>query len=57
MDALKKGRTTVAGKKWVTLLFGILAVAGLSFFGFELWQWTYNQVSSDWSPIRPEPPI
>jgi hypothetical protein len=32
------GRTTPARKKW-TLLFGILAMVALGFFGFEFWQW------------------
>lgn len=35
---MKNGRTTPARKKW-TLLFGILAIVGLGFFGFEFWQW------------------
>ena len=35
---MKDGRTRPARKKW-TLLFGILAVVGLGFCGFEFWQW------------------
>lgn len=35
---MKNGRTTPARKKW-TLLFGILAMVALGFFGFEFWQW------------------
>jgi hypothetical protein len=35
---VKHGRTTPARKKW-TLLFGILAIVALGFFGFEFWQW------------------
>lgn len=35
---MKNGRTRPARKKW-TLLFGILAIVGLGFCGFEFWQW------------------
>ncbi|MBV8485670.1 MAG: PEGA domain-containing protein [Verrucomicrobia bacterium] len=35
---MKNGRTTPARKKW-TFLFGILAVLGLGFCGYEFWQW------------------
>ena len=35
---MKNGRTTQAGKKW-TFLFGILAIVGLGFCGYEFWQW------------------
>ena len=35
---MKNGRTTRAGKKW-TFLFGILAIVGLGFCGYEFWQW------------------
>ena len=35
---MKNGLTTPARKKW-TLLFGILAIVALGFFGFEFWQW------------------
>ena len=35
---MKNGRTTPAGKKW-TFLFGILAILGLGFCGYEFWQW------------------
>jgi PEGA domain len=35
---VKNGRTTPARKKW-TFLFGILAIVGLGFCGYEFWQW------------------
>jgi hypothetical protein len=35
---VKNGRTTPAGKKW-TFLFGILAIVGLGFCGYEFWEW------------------
>ena len=35
---MKNGRTTPARKKW-TFLFGILAILGLGFCGYEFWQW------------------
>ena len=35
---MKKGRTPPGRRKW-TLLFGILALVALGFFGFEFWQW------------------
>jgi PEGA domain len=35
---VKNGRTTRARKKW-TFLFGILAILGLGFCGYEFWQW------------------
>jgi PEGA domain len=35
---VKAGRTKPARKKW-TFLFGILAMVGLGFCGFEFWQW------------------
>jgi len=35
---VKNGRTTPARKKW-TFLFGILAILGLGFCGYEFWQW------------------
>jgi hypothetical protein len=38
---VKKGQTTPARKKW-TCLFGILAIVGLGFFGFEFWQWALS---------------
>jgi hypothetical protein len=38
---VKRGQTTPARKKW-TFLFGILAIVGLGFFGFEFWQWALS---------------
>jgi len=35
---VKNGRTAPARKKW-TFLFGILAILGLGFCGYEFWQW------------------
>jgi hypothetical protein len=35
---VKNGRSTPAGKKW-TFLFGILAIVGLGFCGYEFWEW------------------
>ena len=35
---MKNGRTTPARKKW-TFLFGLLAILGLGFCGYEFWQW------------------
>ena len=35
---MKNGRTTPVRKKW-TFLFGILAILGLGFCGYEFWQW------------------
>jgi hypothetical protein len=35
---VNNGRTRPARKKW-TFLFGILALVGLGFCGFEFWQW------------------
>jgi hypothetical protein len=42
---VKNGRTTPARKK-LTLVFGILAMVALGFFGYEFWQW-----------ILPSPPL
>jgi hypothetical protein len=36
---------TTARKKW-TLLFGILAIVALGFFGFEFWQWVLPPLPS-----------
>jgi hypothetical protein len=45
---VKNGRTTPARKKW-TLLFGILAMVALGFFGFEFWQWILPSATGSFS--------
>jgi hypothetical protein len=38
---VKSERTKAGRKKW-TFLFGILAIIGLGFCGFEFWQWVFT---------------